>query len=139
MQLGMIGLGRMGGNIVRRLMRHGHSAVVYDANPQSVAQLATEGATPSQDLKGLVAQLDVPRAVWVMLPAGEITASTILALSELLSPGDIVIDGGNSNYQDDVRHAQMLQAKGIQIARRTVAKYREALGQPSAHMRRKRL
>ena len=109
----MIGLGRMGGNIVRRLMRHGHTAVVYDANPQSVAQLAAEGATPSQDLKALVAQLAPPRAVWVMLPAGEITASTIEALSDLLSPDDIVIDGGNSNYQDDVRHAQMLKTKGI--------------------------
>jgi 6-phosphogluconate dehydrogenase len=109
----MIGLGRMGGNIVRRLMRHGHTTVVYDANPESVAQLATEGATPSQDLKSLVAQLAAPRAVWVMLPAGEITASTLHALADLLSPEDIVIDGGNSNFQDDVRHAQMLKAKGI--------------------------
>jgi len=109
----MIGLGRMGGNIVRRLMRHGHSTVVYDANPESVAQLASEGATPSQDLKSLVAQLAAPRAVWVMLPAGEITAATIHALADLLSPEDIVIDGGNSNFQDDVRHAQMLKAKGI--------------------------
>ena len=113
MQLGMIGLGRMGGNIVRRLMRHGHTTVVYDANPESVAQLASEGATPSQDLQSLVAQLAAPRAVWVMLPAGEITASTIHALADLLSPEDIVIDGGNSNFQDDVRHAQMLKAKGI--------------------------
>jgi 6-phosphogluconate dehydrogenase len=109
----MIGLGRMGGNIVRRLMRHGHTTVVYDANSESVAQLASEGATPSQDLQSLVAQLAAPRAVWVMLPAGEITASTIHALADLLSPEDIVIDGGNSNFQDDVRHAQMLKAKGI--------------------------
>ena len=113
MQLGMIGLGRMGGNIVRRLMRHGHTSVVYDANPDSVAQLAKEGATPSHDLASLVAQLDKPRAVWVMLPAGEITASTIQTLSTLLEAGDILIDGGNSNFQDDVRHAQMLQTKGI--------------------------
>jgi 6-phosphogluconate dehydrogenase len=112
-QLGMIGLGRMGGNIVRRLMRHGHTSVVYDANPDSVQQLAQEGATPSDSLAHLVSQLQAPRAVWVMLPAGEITASTIQALSDLLQPGDILIDGGNSNFQDDVKHAQMLQTKGI--------------------------
>jgi 6-phosphogluconate dehydrogenase len=109
----MIGLGRMGGNIVRRLMRHGHTSVVYDANPDSVKQLAQEGATPSDSLAHLVSQLQAPRAVWVMLPAGEITASTIDALSALLQPGDILIDGGNSNFQDDVKHAQMLQTKGI--------------------------
>lgn len=109
----MIGLGRMGGNIVRRLMRHGHTSVVYDANPDSVQQLAQEGATPSNNLAHLVSQLQAPRAVWVMLPAGEITASTIQALSDLLQPGDILIDGGNSNFQDDVKHAQMLQTKGI--------------------------
>ena len=109
----MIGLGRMGGNIVRRLMRHGHTSVVYDANPDSVQQLAQEGATPSDSLAHLVSQLKAPRAVWVMLPAGEITASTIQALSDLLQPGDILIDGGNSNFQDDVKHAQMLQTKGI--------------------------
>jgi 6-phosphogluconate dehydrogenase len=109
----MIGLGRMGGNIVRRLMRQGHSSVVYDANPDSVQQLAQEGATPSDSLAHLVSQLQAPRAVWVMLPAGEITASTIQALSALLQPGDILIDGGNSNFQDDVKHAQMLQTKGI--------------------------
>jgi len=109
----MIGLGRMGGNIVRRLMRHGHTSVVYDANPDSVQQLAQEGATPSDSLAHLVSQLQAPRAVWVMLPAGEITASTIQALSDLLQPGDILIDGGNSNFQDDVKHAQMLQTKRI--------------------------
>ena len=113
MQLGMIGLGRMGGNIVRRLMKHGHTSVVYDANPDSVQQLAQEGATPSDSLAHLVSQLQAPRAVWVMLPAGEITATTIQALSELLQPGDILIDGGNSNFQDDVKHAQMLQTQGI--------------------------
>ena len=113
MQLGMIGLGRMGGNIVRRLMRHGHTSVVFDANPDSVKQLAQEGATPSDSLAHLVSQLQAPRAVWVMLPAGDITASTIQALSALLEPGDILIDGGNSNFQDDVRHAHMLQTKGI--------------------------
>ena len=113
MQLGMIGLGRMGGNIVRRLMQHGHSSVVYDVNPENVVQLAKEGAAPSKSLSHLVEQMPKPRAVWVMLPAGEITAQTISELSELLEAGDILIDGGNSNFQDDVRHAQMLQSKGI--------------------------
>ena len=113
MQLGMIGLGRMGGNIVRRLMQHGHTSVVYDVNPENVALLAKEGATPSKSLSHLVEQMSKPRAVWVMLPAGEITAQTISELSDLLEAGDILIDGGNSNFQDDVRHAQMLQAKGI--------------------------
>jgi 6-phosphogluconate dehydrogenase len=109
----MIGLGRMGGNIVRRLMQHGHTSVVYDVNPENVAQLSKEGATPSKSLSHLVEQMPKPRAVWVMLPAGEITAQTISELSELLEAGDILIDGGNSNFQDDVRHAQMLQTKGI--------------------------
>jgi 6-phosphogluconate dehydrogenase len=113
MQLGMIGLGRMGGNIVRRLMRHGHTCVVYDTNAASVAQLAQEGATPSNDLASFVQQLQTPRAVWVMLPAGPITEATVQALSEVLERGDIIIDGGNSNYQDDVRRAQELQLKGI--------------------------
>ena len=113
MQLGMIGLGRMGGNIVRRLMRHGHKCVVYDTNAASVAQLASEGATPSQDLASFVKQLQAPRAVWVMLPAGPITEATVNALSEVLESGDIIIDGGNSNYQDDVRRAQALKGKGI--------------------------
>jgi 6-phosphogluconate dehydrogenase len=103
----------MGGNIVRRLMQHGHSSVVYDVNPENVAQLAKEGATPSKSLAHMVEQMPKPRAVWVMLPAGEITAQTISELSDLLEAGDILIDGGNSNFQDDVRHAQMLKAKGI--------------------------
>ena len=113
MQLGMIGLGRMGGNIVRRLMRHGHECVVYDTNAASVAQLATEGARSSQDMASFIAQLQAPRAVWVMLPAGDITEATVKALGDLLQPGDTIIDGGNSNYQDDVRRAHALQGKGI--------------------------
>ena len=99
-QLGMIGLGRMGGNIVRRLMQHGHASVVYDVNPDNVAQLAKEGAIPSKSLSHMVEQMSKPRAVWVMLPAGEITAQTVSELSELLEAGDILIDGGNSNFQD---------------------------------------
>ena len=113
MQLGMIGLGRMGGNIVRRLMNKGHSCVVFDAQPASVNQLASEGAIPSQDLHEFMDQLTSPKAVWVMLPAGPITESTIATLGEMMSAGDIIIDGGNSNFQDDVRRAKTLAEKGI--------------------------
>ena len=113
MQLGMVGLGRMGGNIVRRLMRHGHPCVVFDQNPAAVESLAKEGASGGRDLAGLVAKLEKPRAVWVMLPAGEITERTVTRLSELLERGDIIIDGGNSFYKDDIRRAQTLRAKGI--------------------------
>jgi 6-phosphogluconate dehydrogenase len=113
MQLGMIGLGRMGGNIVRRLMHAGHSCVVYDKSADAVSGLAHEGAAPSRDLADFVRQLEKPRAVWVMLPAGAITHATIVELSGLLQPGDILIDGGNSNFQEDVRHAEMLNGKAI--------------------------
>jgi 6-phosphogluconate dehydrogenase len=113
MQLGMIGLGRMGGNIVRRLMRHGHSCVVYDKSADTVREFAGEGAKPSQNLADFVKQLSAPRVAWVMLPAGHITDETIVELSELLSADDIVIDGGNSFYHDDLRHAELLQPKGI--------------------------
>ena len=114
MQLGMIGLGRMGGNIVRRLMRAGHSCVVFDANPKSVAELAALGATPATSLADLVGKLDQnPRAAWVMLPAGEITETTIATLGGLLGPNDILSDGGNSNFKDDVRRARELAVKGI--------------------------
>src|SRR5271170_4699284 len=96
MQLGMIGLGRMGGNIVRRLMKNGHSCVVYDKSTNAVHEFAGEGAAPSKDLADFVKQLTAPRAVWVMLPAGEITDATIVELSGLLARGDIVIDGGKA-------------------------------------------
>jgi 6-phosphogluconate dehydrogenase len=115
MQLGMIGLGRMGGNIVRRLMQHGHSCVVYDKSEDAVRGLAGEGASPSKDLADFVKQLDPPRAVWVMLPAGAVTDATIGELASLLAAGDIVIDGGNSFFQDDIRHADMLKPKGIRF------------------------
>src|SRR5579872_1075043 len=113
MQLGMIGLGRMGGNIVRRLMRGGHSCVVYDKSADAVKGLAGEGASPSSDLRDFVRQLEKPRALWVMLPAGAITHDTIVELSGLLEAGDILIDGGNSHFHDDVAHAEMLRGKGI--------------------------
>src|SRR6201996_7455406 len=113
MQLGMIGLGRMGGNIVRRLMKGGHECVVFDKSTDAVHGLAGEGATPSNDLADFVKHLEAPRAVWVMLPAGEITHATIVELSGLLEKGDILIDGGNSHFHDDVAHAEMLREKGI--------------------------
>lgn len=109
----MIGLGRMGGNIVRRLMRHGHQAVVYDAVPQAVTALAGEGATASSSLEDFVGKLQAPKIVWVMLPAGEITQATVERLGGLLGQGDIIIDGGNSFYKDDIHRAAALAPKGI--------------------------
>src|SRR5215212_6039388 len=102
MQLGMIGLGRMGGNIVRRLMKHGHSAVVYDKDAKAVAAIAAEGAVGAGALEEFVEKLEKPRTAWVMLPAGKITETTIDALSKLLEHGDVIIDGGNAFWQDDV-------------------------------------
>ncbi|WP_137387672.1 phosphogluconate dehydrogenase (NAD(+)-dependent, decarboxylating) [Rhodoligotrophos defluvii] len=113
MQLGMIGLGRMGGNIVRRLTRAGHHCVVYDRNPSAVTELAGEGAVGSGGLADLVAKLDAPRAVWVMLPAGAPTESTVQELGTLLQSGDIIIDGGNTFYKDDIRRGAALKQKGI--------------------------
>ena len=113
MQLGMIGLGRMGGNIVRRLIDHGHACVAFDQSPDAVAGLVKDGAAGASSLKELVTQLQAPRIVWVMLPSGKITDDTITALGDLLDKGDIVIDGGNSFWQDDIRHAQALAPKGI--------------------------
>ncbi len=113
MQLGIIGLGRMGGNIARRLMLKGHATVVYDRNAAFVENLSQEGATGAGDLAALVAGLEKPRAVWVMLPAGAPTEDTINALSELLEPGDVIIDGGNTYYKDDIRRAQALSEKGL--------------------------
>jgi len=113
MQLGIIGLGRMGGNIARRLMLNGHTTVVYDRNAAFIENLRQEGATGVADLPALVAGLDKPRAVWVMLPAGAPTEDTINVLSELLEPGDVIIDGGNTYYKDDIRRAQALSEKGL--------------------------
>ena len=113
MQLGVIGLGRMGGNIARRLIAAGHSVVVFDKSAEAVAALARDRAEPGLSLDDLVARLAPPRAVWIMLPAGRITDETIAALSERLSPGDTIIDGGNSFYKDDIRHAAMLHPRGI--------------------------
>ncbi len=113
MQLGMIGLGRMGGNIVRRLMRHGHSAVVYDKDAKTVAALAREGATGCGTLEEFVSKLDKPRTAWIMLPAGHITETTIEAIARLMQPDDVIIDGGNTFWQDDVRRGKKLRERGI--------------------------
>src|SRR5258708_5193045 len=113
MQLGMSGLGRMGGNIVRRLMRNGHTSVVYDRSADAVSALAKEGATGSTGLADFVGKLTAPKVVWVMLPSGKITHDTIVELSGLLGKGDILIDGGNSKFLDDIAHAELLAPKGI--------------------------
>jgi 6-phosphogluconate dehydrogenase len=113
MQLGMVGLGRMGANLVRRLMRDGHTCVVFDVNPDMVAALEKEGATGASSLEDFVSKLDAPRNAWVMVPAGEITGKTIDGLAEHMSEGDTIIDGGNSYYRDDMDRAAALKAKGI--------------------------
>ena len=113
MQLGMIGLGRMGGNIVRRLMKHGHTTVVYDKDEKAVAGLAADGAAGAKALEDFVKKLEKPRTAWVMLPAGRITEETIEALAKLMEAGDVIIDGGNTFWQDDVRRGKKLQERGI--------------------------
>jgi 6-phosphogluconate dehydrogenase len=113
MQLAIVGLGRMGGNITRRLIQHGHEVVVYDANPKAIDALAKEKATPSSGLADMVKKLKAPRAVWVMLPAGKITEDTVRELATLLQKGDTIIDGGNSFYRDDIRRAHALAAQGL--------------------------
>ncbi len=112
MQLGMIGLGRMGGNMVRRLMRAGHECVVYDVHPPAVKALAGEGATGTDSLAAFVAALKPPRAVWLMVPAA-LVDQELSALASRLAKGDIVIDGGNSYYHDDIRRAAELKSRGI--------------------------
>jgi 6-phosphogluconate dehydrogenase len=113
MQLGMVGLGRMGAGIVRRLMRDGHRCVGYDVDPAAVSALAADGAGGAGSLRELADALEAPRAVWVMVPAGDITDRTITALAEVLEPGDAIIDGGNTHYHDDIRHAAALAEQGI--------------------------
>ena len=113
MQIAIVGLGRMGGNIARRLMKGGHDCVVYDRDANAVAALVTAGAAAVKDLKGLAEALKAPRTVWVMLPVGDPTEETVMALGEILTSGDTVIDGGNSFYKDDIRRAKALKPKGI--------------------------
>src|SRR3954452_404231 len=113
MDLGMVGLGRMGANMARRLMRDGHRIVAYDVNPDAVTELAGEGAEGVSSLAELAAKLSAPRSVWVMVPAGAITEKTIEDVAAVLEPGDAIIDGGNSYYRDDIRRAEKLSEAGI--------------------------
>ena len=113
MQLGMVGLGRMGAGIVRRLMKDGHRCVGYDVSQEAVKALEADGAEGATSLEEFVSKLEKPRAVWVMVPAGSITDRTIEALAAVLEEGDVVIDGGNTHYVDDIRHAAALREKGI--------------------------
>ena len=113
MQLGVIGLGRMGGNIARRLTEKGHTCVVYDRDTAAVDKLAADHMTGATDLKDFVAKLDTPRAIWLMLPAGKITEDTIAALKPMLAKDDILIDGGNTFYKDDIRRAKDLESIGV--------------------------
>jgi 6-phosphogluconate dehydrogenase len=113
MQLGMVGLGRMGANMVRRLLKGGHECVVFDLNPENVKQLEREGAAGATSLDDFARKLSVPRAAWVMVPAGDPTDQTVMALAERFEKGDIIIDGGNSYFKDDLRRARQLAEKGI--------------------------
>src|SRR5216684_2804536 len=113
MQLGMVGLGRMGANMTRRLMRGGHQLVVSDLSADAVKQLAGEGAGGSSSLEDLIAKLTPPRAVWIMVPAGGPTEATVQKLAQHMQAGDAIIDGGNSYFKDDVRRAGQLKSKGI--------------------------
>jgi 6-phosphogluconate dehydrogenase len=113
MQLGMVGLGRMGAGIVRRLMRDGHRCVGYDVNQDAVKALAADGAEGANSLRDFAAKLEKPRTVWVMVPAGTITDQTIRDVAEVLEEGDVIIDGGNTHYRDDIRHAAELRENGI--------------------------
>jgi 6-phosphogluconate dehydrogenase len=113
MQIGVIGLGRMGGNISRRLIKNGHEVVVYDHDAKAVAALSRDGAKGADGLDKLVQQLRPPRAVWVMLPAGKITEDVIAQLAKVLAAGDVVLDGGNTFWRDDIRRAKMLKERTI--------------------------
>jgi len=113
MQLGMVGLGRMGANMVRRLMAGKHECVVFDLNADHVKELAAEGAIGSESMDDFVRKLNKPRAAWVMVPAGEPTERTVMALADRMERGDVIIDGGNSYFKDDVRRSKILSGRGI--------------------------
>ena len=115
MQLGIVGLGRMGGNMAQRLLRGGHDLVVYDPNPEAVEAQASAGAAGAASLGELAAKLDAPRAVWSMVPSGEATEATIAALADELESGDVIVDGGNANYKDSIRRAETLAERGISL------------------------
>jgi 6-phosphogluconate dehydrogenase len=113
MQIGLVGLGRMGANMVRRLQKDGHTCAVFDLNPDNVKKMAAEGSTGATSLEDLVQKLAKPRAVWVMVPAGKATESTVQTLAAAMEAGDTIIDGGNSFYKDDIRRAAELKKRGI--------------------------
>ena len=113
MKIAMIGLGRMGANMARRLLRGGHDVVAYDRSAQSVAAIAGEGAQAATGLADAISHLSTPRVVWVMVPAGDPTEAVFNELGSLLSAGDVAIDGGNSHFKDDIRRAGVLAARGI--------------------------
>ncbi|MGN6557173.1 MAG: phosphogluconate dehydrogenase (NAD(+)-dependent, decarboxylating) [Solirubrobacterales bacterium] len=113
MQLGIVGLGRMGANMARRLMRDGHKIVAYDVNPDAVSQLEGEGADGASSLEEMASKLSAPRSVWIMVPAGEITEQTVDAVAAVLESGDAIVDGGNSYYRDDIRRAEKVGEQGI--------------------------
>jgi len=114
-QLGMVGLGRMGANLVRRLMRDGHHCVVYNRTRRPIEQLAKEGATPTWSVDEFVSTLTKPRSAWVMVPAGDVTGQVIEELASRMEPGDIIIDGGNSYYRDDIQRSKKLAERGIRL------------------------
>jgi len=114
MQIAIIGLGRMGGNIARRLMKHGHEVVAYDRTREVVTQLAKDGAQPAESLEALSKLLKKPRAAWVMLPAGAPTDETVMQLAKIFEKGDVIIDGGNTFYKDDIRRAKALREKDVE-------------------------
>jgi 6-phosphogluconate dehydrogenase len=115
MELGIVGLGRMGANMARRLMRDGHRCVVYDVDPGAISALQDEGAEGAESLSDLASKLTHPRTVWVMVPAGEITETTIADVAAVLKAGDAIVDGGNSYYRDDIRRAALLSEKGVDL------------------------
>src|SRR5262245_60415692 len=112
MQLGFVGLGRMGANMVKRLVRGGHQVIASNRSPEPVKEVAKEGAIPATSLEDLVSKLEKPSIVWIMLPAGDVTENHLHQLMSLLQPGNVIVDGGNSNFKDTVRRAEMLKANG---------------------------
>lgn len=115
MQIGIIGLGRMGGNMARRLMKSGHDLVIFNRTAEKMRSFVESGAVGTGDLRELVDKLEKPRVVWIMLPAGEVTENTMMEIADNLEPDDIIIDGGNSNFKDDIRRANLLKEKGIRF------------------------